>query len=63
MQIHPELGFDSTDIKLICQAGLILITIFITSNLGVLGEPSNYKIDRLKPWLDTKSGLWAKYSY
>jgi len=49
MQIHPELGFDSTDIKLTCQVELILITIFITSNLGVLGEPSNYKIDRLKP--------------
>jgi len=49
MQTHPELGFDLADIKLTSQAGLISIIIFITSNLGVLGEPSNYKIDRLKP--------------
>ena len=49
MQTHLELCFDSADIRLNCQAGLILITIFITSNLGGLGEFSNYKIDRVKP--------------
>ena len=48
MKTHPELGFESTDITLTCQVRMSLITIFITSNLRGLREPSNYKINRFK---------------